>query len=58
MNHIHHTVHHAIPTALVQEAQARGLALQNILELLVRYGPVALQILTEILAHFPKPQGA
>jgi hypothetical protein len=52
----HHLVSHTIPSSLISDAKAKGISLKAILDLLTQYGPLAIQILTEILNHLT-PKG-
>ncbi len=46
-----HTITHVVPAALVQRAVGAGIDLVKLLELVQKYGPLAVQILDEILSH-------
>lgn len=46
-----HTVTHVVPAGLVEQAVSSGIDLVKLLELVQKYGPLAMQILEEILSY-------
>lgn len=49
-----HAVTHFVPGDLIHQAGLHGIDLAKVLELIQKYGPLAIQILTDILAHLAK----